>query len=60
MRVKNKFNIYRRLTWSQYNVMLTKAKMMEGLRPEIEWQHRWSMVQLRILTAMTNPVIFFR
>lgn len=48
------------LTWGQYRTLLDKAVLMYDARPDMEWKHRWGMVQIRIMQAMTNPVIFFR
>jgi hypothetical protein len=48
------------LTWSQYRTLLDKAVLMYDLRNDDLWKHRWSLVQLRIMQAMTNPVIFWR
>lgn len=52
--------IHHPLTWSQYRIMLDKAVMMHSMSNDPEWKHRWTMVQLRIMQAMTNPLIFWR
>lgn len=60
-------NNSRALSWAQYRAMLDKSVLMYELYTtlpttmgQIEWKHRWAMIQLRILQAMTNPIIFHR
>ena len=49
-----------KLTWAQYKKMLDRANAYMELSDDPQWHHRWFMVQLRILQAMTCPAIFWR
>lgn len=48
------------LTFWQYNKMLQRANTYMELSNDLDWRHRWFMVGIRIMEAMSNPVIFLR